>query len=58
MPTPDQTVTTSERLWSEEVGIANASEALPPKDVAYEFSQGRQFVDGKGPYTDNAVVAP
>jgi hypothetical protein len=49
----DQTVTTSERLWSEEVGLANGSDPLQPKDVAYEFSNGRKFYDGKGPYVDD-----
>lgn len=47
----DQRVTTSERLWSEEVGLAQRDEPLQPKDVAYEFSNGRKFFDGKGPYT-------
>lgn len=36
-------VTTSERLWSEEVAIANAENPLPPKDVQYEFNNGRKF---------------
>lgn len=47
----DQRVTTSERLWSEEVGLANANDPLPTKDVGYEFSNGRKFFDGNGPYT-------
>lgn len=33
----------SQRLWSEEVAIADARDPLPPKDVAYEFSNGRKF---------------
>lgn len=37
-----QPVTTSERLWSEEVGIADAHTA-PVADIAYRFSSGRTF---------------
>lgn len=32
----------SQRLWSEEVGLANADQ-LPPTEVAYCFSNGREF---------------
>lgn len=39
----------SERLWSEEVGLANADNP-PKKDVAYEWSNGRTFEDGNGVY--------
>lgn len=42
-------VTTSERLWSEEVGQAEA-DALPRREIAYEWSNGRTFEDGKGLY--------
>lgn len=42
-------VTTSERLWSEEVGMAEA-DALPRKEIAYEWSNGRTFEDGNGLY--------
>lgn len=56
MPVPDQTVTTSERLWSDEVGIARAGEPpQPAKDIAYEWSNGRTMLDGHGPYENNAV---
>lgn len=55
MPDPqlpaDQRVSTSERLWSEEVGLVQAEEPLQPRDIAYEFSNGRKFFDGKGIYT-------
>jgi hypothetical protein len=50
----DQQVSTNERLWSEEVGLARAGEALPPKDPAYEWSNGRVHVEGNGPYGNNA----
>jgi len=46
----DQRVSTTERLWSEEVGLAQSGEPLQPKDVAYEFSNGRRFFDSKGLY--------
>lgn len=46
----DQKVQHSERLWSDEVGIARAGEVLPARDVAYEWSNGRKFEDGLGPY--------
>jgi hypothetical protein len=46
-------VSMSQRLWSEEVGIAQASDPLamgdPSKEPGYEFS-GRDFDSGKGPY--------
>jgi hypothetical protein len=52
MPTPDQTVTTSERLWSEEVGIARAGEPVgADKTPAYEWSNGRTMTEGLGPYS-------
>jgi hypothetical protein len=43
----------SQRLFSEEVGIAAASEGqiLDNKDVAYEFSNGRRFKRGQAPNT-------
>lgn len=50
----DQKVTTSERLWSEEVGIAAASDPLscldPTKEPGYEFGNGRRFDSGLGAY--------
>lgn len=52
----DQTVTTSERLWSDEVGIARAGEEpRSSKDTAYEWSNGRTFLDGDQAYANNAV---
>ena len=54
MANPSETVTTSERLWSEEVGIAAASDPLsnldPSKEPGYEFSNGRRFDTGLGAY--------
>ena len=55
-------VKTSTRLWSQEVAIANAGsnlETVRPgsegiesllsrKEIGYEFSNGRKFVDGPG----------
>lgn len=48
VPTPDGTPSFSQRLWSEEVGIAQADQPLPPKDPGYEFSNGRRFDSGQG----------
>jgi hypothetical protein len=59
MPAPDQTVTTSERLWSEEVGLARAGE--PPgsdQPAVYEWSNGRTAKDGHGPYSNNPPEEP
>lgn len=58
MPAPDQTVTTSERLWSEEVGLANASEGVPKPHPVYEWSNGKTHSDGHGPYSNNATEEP
>jgi hypothetical protein len=56
-------VKSSTRLWSQEVAAARATTeldaqtpgqaaiaALTPQEVGYEFSNGRKFKDGKGPY--------
>lgn len=56
----DQTVTTSERLWSEECAIADASggDDLPLKrrEIAYELSNGRKFYDpDQYPFEDTEV---
>lgn len=49
---PDQTVQTTERLWSDEVGIARAGEVeVPPK--VYEWSNGRSMQDSSDPYANN-----
>lgn len=56
MPAPDQTVRTTERLWSDEVGLARAGEAPGADRVpVYEWSNQRRFFDGYGPYSHNAV---
>lgn len=57
MSTPNQDPKTvvkySERLWSDEVALANADdEPQPLHDPAYEFSNGRKFVE-KNHYQDN-----
>lgn len=55
----EQQVTTSTRLWSEEVGIAEADSPLaaidPSKEPGYRFSSGHSFNSGLGPY---APVVP
>jgi hypothetical protein len=46
-------VRTSTRLWSQEVAIAEAAGGdIVPKDKepGYEFSSGRKFDTGLGPY--------
>lgn len=43
-------VTTSQRLWSEEVAIANAKDPLPVMDERYVFSNGRTFYTLPDPY--------
>ena len=48
-PDPRSVVKTSERLWSEEVGAAEANEVIPLYPVAYRMSNGRQFIEKK-PY--------
>lgn len=48
MTTPNQDprtkVKTSTRLWSDEVGRAQADELIPPFDPAYKFSNGTEKV--------------
>lgn len=47
-------ISVTERLWSDEVGIANANSDLggqdPTKEPGYEFSNGRKFNSGNGLY--------
>lgn len=50
---PRTIVRTKTRLFSEEVGIANAEEVVPARDPSYEFSNGRTFDKPKNPYADN-----
>lgn len=43
------------RLWSEEVGIAAASDGMPDdpgREPGYEFSSGIKFYSGQGPYAN------
>lgn len=47
---PKTVVRSSTRLWSQEVGAAEAQAPLPPKDPGYEWSNGRKFSEGNGPY--------
>jgi hypothetical protein len=49
-PDSRERVTVSTGLWSDEVAIANAGAPLPEKEVVYEWSNGRQFQEGQGPY--------
>lgn len=53
-PTPNQdprtVVKTTQRLWSDEVALAEAAGVIKPKDVAYEFSNGRRFEGETNPY--------
>lgn len=50
-------VTTTERMWSEEVGIAascdDKADIDPTKEPGYEFGNGRKFNTGIGPYVQN-----
>lgn len=46
----DSKVKITERLWSEEVGIANADAELKPLDPAYEWSNGKTHYTPKDPY--------
>lgn len=48
-------VRTSERLWSEEVGIADAHTPYTP-NIAYRFSSGRTFAELQ--YTPPGPDAP
>jgi hypothetical protein len=46
IPRPPGTgIAFSQRLWSEEVGLAAAIDGAPldPRDIEYQFSNGRQF---------------
>ena len=51
-------ISVSERLWSDEVGIANADSPLgaldPTREPGYEFSNGTKFYSGRGVYPDPA----
>jgi hypothetical protein len=56
--TPPRPPRTSERLWSEEVRLAEAAEEPKPvRDTAYQFSNGRKFVEASNPYTEPDVPA-
>lgn len=43
---PEAGISASQRLFSEEVGIAAAKDGIPqdPREVVYEFSNGRRFL--------------
>lgn len=52
----DPTVRTTERPWSQEVGIAAASEGpRPPTDWGYEWSNGVKHYDKTDPYSNPAI---
>lgn len=42
---PRTIVRTSTRLWSDEVGRAQAEDPLPPLEPTYQFSNGRKFTE-------------
>ncbi len=50
---PRTVVKVTTRLWDQEVAIADAGETPKPHDKAYEFSNGKEFVE-KTPYQDPA----
>ena len=54
MANPNEQVTTTDRLWSEEVGIAASCDDKagidPTKEPGYEFGNGRKFYAGQGIY--------
>lgn len=54
---PYEVVKTSTRLWSTEVGIAEAESVVMPHPVAYEFSNGRQFIE-KSPFYARLPTEP
>lgn len=48
VPLPaNEKVRTSERIWSAEVGAADASDE---DKTAYVFGNNRKFTEGRGPY--------
>jgi hypothetical protein len=47
---PRTVVKTTDRLWSEEVALAEADNPLPAKDIAYQFSDGVKFEQPADPY--------
>lgn len=50
-------VTASERLWSQEVGLAAASEGPKTQtDWGYEWSNGVKHYDKLDPYSNPAIV--
>lgn len=51
---PRTIVRTTTRLFSEEVGIANAEEIINPNEPGYEFNSGRTFNTPKNPYAPNS----
>lgn len=54
MPVTEPVVNVSQRLWSDEVGIAEAESIVQPQEPGYEWSNGRKFVTPKDPYAPNA----
>lgn len=47
MPNPEETVQTSTLLWSE---LCAGADPTPEDKTAYEFGNGRKFVEGQGVY--------
>ena len=51
IPSPEEIGSGSSQLFSDIVALARADEPpLPPKDWAYEFSDGHKFEDAVGSY--------
>lgn len=42
---PATRVRSTDRLWSSEVGAAQAQGGVQPYDPSYEFSNGRRFIE-------------
>lgn len=42
---PKTQVRSNDRLWSSEVGAAEAQAGVQPYPTAYEFSNGRKFIE-------------
>jgi hypothetical protein len=47
---PRTRVRVSTRLFSDEVGLVEAGELKPARDIAYQFNNGRKFEEQVNPY--------
>lgn len=50
------TLSMSERLWSEEVGMIDPDARSTEAEIGYAWGNGRRFRDGAGPYANNPVL--